>query len=95
MARGGTERGVNCLLLHNITDASVLCGDTLTNPLHSVADGRLRRFDRVLTSPPFSMNVEVCRSWGDRYETSLVDLETQSEAAAARLGARLKELGYV
>ncbi|MCX5161549.1 type I restriction-modification system subunit M [Streptomyces sp. NBC_00305] len=43
------------LLLHSITDGSVLCGDTLTDPLHSVEDGRLRRFDRVLTNPPFSM----------------------------------------
>ncbi|MEU6952295.1 class I SAM-dependent DNA methyltransferase [Streptomyces sp. NPDC045714] len=38
--------------------------------------------------------INVYRSWGDRYETSLMDLERQSEAAAARLGARLKDLGY-
>ncbi|MEV8392682.1 MULTISPECIES: class I SAM-dependent DNA methyltransferase [unclassified Streptomyces] len=43
------------LLLHSITDASVLCGDTLTNPLHSEEDGCLRHFDRVLSNPPFSM----------------------------------------
>ncbi|MFB8414997.1 N-6 DNA methylase [Streptomyces albidoflavus] len=44
------------LLLHGITDGSVLCGDTLTDPLHSAQDGRIRRFDRVLTNPPFSIN---------------------------------------
>ncbi|MFI2350976.1 N-6 DNA methylase [Streptomyces sp. NPDC019443] len=44
------------LLLHGITDSSVLCGDTLTDPLHSLEDGHLRRFDCVLTNPPFSMN---------------------------------------
>ncbi|MEV5644033.1 class I SAM-dependent DNA methyltransferase [Streptomyces flaveolus] len=44
------------LLLHGITDSSVLCGDTLADPLHSLEDGRLRRFDCVLTNPPFSMN---------------------------------------
>lgn len=44
------------LLLHGLTDSSVLCGDTLTDPLHSLEDGHLRRFDRVLTNPPFSMN---------------------------------------
>ncbi|MFD3732900.1 N-6 DNA methylase [Streptomyces sp. NPDC058632] len=44
------------LLLHGLTDSSVLCGDTLTDPLHSLQDGHLRRFDRVLTNPPFSMN---------------------------------------
>lgn len=43
------------LLLHGVTDGSVLHGDTLTRPLHTV-DGRLRLFDRVLTNPPFSMN---------------------------------------
>ncbi|AJE84104.1 Type I restriction-modification system, M subunit [Streptomyces albus] len=44
------------LLLHGFTDCSVLCGDTLSDPLHSLEDGYLRRFDRVLTNPPFSMN---------------------------------------
>ncbi|MEV6734488.1 MULTISPECIES: N-6 DNA methylase [unclassified Streptomyces] len=44
------------LLLHNVTDGSVLCGDTLADPLHLHGDGRLRRFDRVLTNAPFSMN---------------------------------------
>lgn len=38
--------------------------------------------------------VDVYRSWGDRYGTSFTDLERQSEAAAARLRARLEELGY-
>lgn len=38
--------------------------------------------------------VNVYRSWGDRYEISLMDLERQSEAAAVRLGARLRDLGY-
>ncbi|MET8408591.1 N-6 DNA methylase [Streptomyces sp. NPDC005195] len=44
------------LLLHGLMDSSVLCGDTLADPLHSLEDGHLRRFDRVLTNPPFSMN---------------------------------------
>ncbi|AKG43867.1 Type I restriction-modification system, M subunit [Streptomyces xiamenensis] len=44
------------LLLHGITDSSVLRGDTLVNPLHTLEDGHLRRFDCVLTNPPFSMN---------------------------------------
>lgn len=44
------------LLLHGVTDASVLCGDTLTQPLHTVVGGKLRLYDRVLTNPPFSMN---------------------------------------
>ncbi|MQA87242.1 MAG: N-6 DNA methylase [Streptosporangiales bacterium] len=44
------------LLLHSITEGSLLRGDSLTNPLHVVADGRRMLFDRVLTNPPFSMN---------------------------------------
>lgn len=44
------------LLLHGITDASVLRGDTLADPLHILDNGQLRRFDRVLSNPPFSMN---------------------------------------
>ncbi|MFF5086501.1 type I restriction-modification system subunit M [Streptomyces niveus] len=46
------------LLLHGTPNSSVLCGDSLTDPLHTLADGQLRRFDRVLTNPPFSMNYE-------------------------------------
>lgn len=38
--------------------------------------------------------VDLYRSWGDRYATSLVDLERENEAAAARLSFRLRELGY-
>ena len=34
------------------------------------------------------------RSWGERYAISLVDLEEQREAVAARLRARMQELGY-
>ncbi len=46
------------LLLHGVTDTSVLCGDTLANPLHMVIDGRRMHFDRVLTNPPFSANYD-------------------------------------
>lgn len=42
------------LLLNGVADASILSGDTLEQPLHIIPDGQLRRFDRVLTNPPFS-----------------------------------------
>ena len=42
------------LLLNGITDGSILRGDTLEHPMHILADGHLRNFDRVLTHPPFS-----------------------------------------
>jgi len=44
------------LLFHGIADASVLCGDTLVDPLHMTVDGQRNLFDCALTNPPFSMN---------------------------------------
>jgi type I restriction enzyme M protein len=43
------------LLLHGIPDADMQNGDTLADPMH-VQGGRLERFDRVLSNPPFSLN---------------------------------------
>jgi type I restriction enzyme M protein len=43
------------LLLHGISDADILNGDTLAEPLHTEG-GELMRFDRVITNPPFSLN---------------------------------------
>jgi len=44
-----------------VDDAVILCGDTLRNPRHLVAEGSKtpRTFDRVLANPPFSL-----KSWG-------------------------------
>ena len=46
------------LVLHDIDDASIVRGDTLRAPGHTEGDG-LRRFDRVLANPPFSL-----KGWG-------------------------------
>jgi type I restriction enzyme M protein len=43
------------LLLHGIPDADMQNGDTLAEPMH-IRSGRLERFDRVLSNPPFSLN---------------------------------------
>ncbi|MDR7301007.1 type I restriction-modification system subunit M [Haloactinomyces albus] len=43
------------LLLHGISDAKVENDDTLLNPCHE-SGGELKRFDRVLSNPPFSLN---------------------------------------
>ena len=45
------------MLLHGIRDADLRNNDTLTNPEH-VSGGELRRFDRVITNPPFSQNYD-------------------------------------
>jgi len=45
------------LLLHGIADTQgILNEDTLAHPAHIDTDGRLMRFDRVITNPPFSLN---------------------------------------
>ncbi|PSL53276.1 type I restriction enzyme M protein [Saccharothrix carnea] len=43
------------LMLHGITNASVLLGDAIANPRHLSNAGGLKDFDRVLTNPPFGM----------------------------------------
>ncbi|MEU8279432.1 N-6 DNA methylase [Microbispora bryophytorum] len=47
------------LLLHGIIDAELDNGDTLTEPLHLDAQGRLRRFSKVLSNPPFGLNYDL------------------------------------
>jgi len=47
------------LFLHDIDDANIARGDTLRNPKHLTTQRTLRRFDRVLANPPFSL-----KSWG-------------------------------
>jgi len=46
------------MLLHGISTADLQNEDTLADPQH-VEGGELKRFDRVLTNPPFSIN------WGN------------------------------
>lgn len=57
------------LFLHGVSNASVLRGDTLRDPLHLDGDGQLLRFDRVLANPPFSLSSWGHEAWegGDRY----------------------------
>ncbi|MBP5061382.1 N-6 DNA methylase [Pseudomonas chlororaphis] len=43
------------MLLHGINNASLENEDTLADPRH-IENGELRRFDRILTNPPFSIN---------------------------------------
>lgn len=44
------------LLLHGARDADLRNGDTLVEPLHQRTDSQLRRFAKVLSNPPFSLN---------------------------------------
>ena len=45
------------MLLHGIRDADLANDDTLASPRH-VSGGELKRFDRVITNPPFSQNYD-------------------------------------
>jgi type I restriction enzyme M protein len=49
------------LFLHDIDDAFIARGDTLRDPKHLASEGSktLKRFDRVLANPPFSL-----KNWG-------------------------------
>ncbi|MAR92202.1 MAG: restriction endonuclease subunit M [Pseudomonadales bacterium] len=44
------------MLLHGIKTANLQNDDTLERPRHLDDGGTLRRFDRILTNPPFSIN---------------------------------------
>ena len=44
------------MILHGILAADIQQDDTITKPLHLEKNGELKRFDRVLANPPFSMN---------------------------------------
>ncbi|SNR67645.1 SAM-dependent DNA methyltransferase [Paracoccus sediminis] len=48
------------MLLHGISSADLRNEDTLGQPQHVVENGELRRFDRILTNPPFSL------PWGSK-----------------------------
>jgi len=52
------------------------------------------RAQQLVTSERQAL-ADTYRSWGDRYATSLMGLEAQREATAARLSTRLRELGYI
>lgn len=68
LALFGQEKNLNTwaickmsLFLHDIDDAFIERGDTLLEPKHLAADKSVRRFDRVLANPPFSL-----KAWGHK-----------------------------
>ncbi|MDT8880916.1 N-6 DNA methylase [Halomonas saccharevitans] len=54
------------MLLHGISSADLRNDDTLTDPQH-VEGGELRRFDRILTNPPFSIGFTPSQQFPERF----------------------------
>ncbi|WP_326593896.1 N-6 DNA methylase [Streptomyces brevispora] len=50
--------GTMNMLLHNVREFELKNGDTLTDPQHLDRHGRLRKFTKVLSNPPFSLHYE-------------------------------------
>ncbi len=44
------------MILHGIKNAKIERGDTLLDPVHKDSDGKLMRFDYVISNPPFSQD---------------------------------------
>ena len=44
------------LFIHDVPDAQIQWGDTLSNPLHLDADGNLKQFDVIVANMPFSLD---------------------------------------
>ena len=57
------------LFLHDIDDAEIARGDTLRDPKNLTSSKTLRRFDRVLANPPFSLKEWGYNEWknGDKF----------------------------
>ncbi len=51
---------LNCVF-NGVKDFDIRVGNTLTDPMH-IKDGQLMKFDRVISSPPFSLS-----RWGHEY----------------------------
>ncbi|WP_430937358.1 type I restriction-modification system subunit M [Saccharicrinis sp. 156] len=54
------------MLFHDIFDADILQGDTITEPLH-IENGELKRFDIVIANPPFSADYSDIKNFRDRF----------------------------
>lgn len=55
------------MLFHDIYDAQVLNGNTISDPQH-IAQGELMRFDIVIANPPFSQNYGDIKNFRDRFK---------------------------
>jgi type I restriction enzyme M protein len=70
------------LFLHDIDDAEIARGDTLRTPRNLTPSNTLRRFDRVLANPPFSLKEWGYKEWknGDKFGRDKFGCPPQSYA---------------
>jgi type I restriction enzyme M protein len=52
------------MFLHNIDDATMEWGDTLSNPKNLDSNGKLMKFDSIVSNPPFSLD-----KWANGFST--------------------------
>jgi len=88
------------LFLHDIDDAEIARGDTLRDPKHLTPSNTLRRFDRVLANPPFSLKSWGKKEWesGDKFGRDVYGCPPKSYADYAfvqHMVASLKEDGML
>jgi type I restriction enzyme M protein len=88
------------LFLHDIDDANIVRGDTLRDPKHLTPSNTLKRFDRVLANPPFSLKSWGHKEWknGDRFGRDVYGCPPKSYgdyAFVQHMVASLKENGML
>ena len=84
------------MILHNLKSAQIELGDTLEEPLHT-REGRIRRFDRVLTNPPFSQNYSRAgMAYASRFEVFMPESGKKADLMFVQhMVASLKETGVM
>lgn len=62
------------MFLHNVDDANIQWGDTISNPLHLDENGNLMKFQVVVANPPFSLD-----KWSMGFSNNTSDKEFKME----------------
>ncbi|MBF8186272.1 SAM-dependent DNA methyltransferase [Nonomuraea sp. K274] len=85
-----TDRTIAASSDHSVVGSADLASSRV---LDSLGEDLKVRVEKLVRAERQTL-VDTYRRWCDRYEVSLMDLEEQREALAARLSVRLRGLGY-
>jgi type I restriction enzyme M protein len=64
------------MFLHNVDDANIEWGDTISTPLHLDENGKLMKFQVVVANPPFSLD-----KWAMGFSSNTSDKEFKMDAS--------------